>query len=84
MTKEKILKDYSKLTGIRFNGIFYNVNYVNTDLLCKDLEEVVEDDFEIIIGAYQLDEDNCYLEYEFTVKDILNAREVKLYQLQEI
>ena len=85
---KKIFENYSEIIGIRINGIYYHVNCFDTDTLCNyDFEELLDDEYaldEYIAYTYQLDENNFYLEYDFTAQDILNAKNVKLYKLQEI
>lgn len=95
---KKILENYHDIIGVRVNGTYYEVNCFDTDVLCNsDIEEALEDDNKLaealedncifdqdILYAFQLDENNCYLEYSFTAQDILNAKSVKLYKLQEV
>lgn len=77
----KIIKHNTEITGIRVDGVLYNVDYVNTEL--QDIEDIENFD-DTLVYAYQLDEDNMYLEYFFDVEDIKKAKTVVLYKLQEI
>lgn len=69
----KIEKHAGELIGIRVNGVYYNVNCISTN----HANEFVT------LYAYQLDDDNCYIEYEFSYDDIVNS-DVKIYRLEEI
>ncbi len=70
---EKIEKHAGELIGIRVNGVYYNVNCISKDRAGKFTT----------LYAYQLDDDNCYVEYEFDRTDIENSK-VQLYKLQEV
>lgn len=90
-TLKKIFENYSEITGIQINGLFYNIDCINTDIISNydlsdedELQEVLENNYEFLLKAYQLDENDCYLEYEFSIKDIIEARNVVLYKLQKI
>ena len=78
---QKIIDNKSKITGIKLNGIFYEVSYVSVDDVdCFD--QLAPND--IIVSAYLVDEYDCVLKYEFTVEEIKKANDVKLYKLSEV
>ena len=90
-TLKKIFENYSEITGVRVNGIFYNVDYINTDITSNydlddesELQEVLENDYDFLLKAYQIDENECYMGYDFSVQDIVEAKTVILYKLQKI
>lgn len=72
----EILEDkQSVLQAISYNGYFYNVNYV--------LDYNIDTEDQTVLGCYSI-ENNCIVDYEFTLNDLLNARELKFYELKEI
>lgn len=80
---QKIIDNKDKIVGIKIDGNFYDVDYVSVDDVdCHD--QLTDDD--VIINAHTID--NCcgsfVMTFEFTVKEIKNAKEVKLYKLEEI
>ena len=72
-TIEKLEKHAGEIVGIKVNGVYYNVNCISKD----------RDGAFVTLYAYQLDDDNCYIEYEFSYDDLVNA-DVWLYKLQEV
>ena len=70
---KKIIDNKNKLVGIRVNGVYYHVEYVEVDII---------GDFRYV-STYQIDDRDCYIGYDFYTEDLENA-EVKLYELKEI
>ena len=62
-----------EIVGIRIDGDFYNVDFVSTDD-CGELETIY---------AYQLDGNNLYYSFEFTLDD-LKGKTIQVYKLQLI
>lgn len=79
---QKIIDNKHKIVGIKIDGDFYDIDYVSVDDVdCYD--QLVADD--VILHCYTADTDTNVTEnYYFKVKDIKNAKEVKLYELKEI
>ena len=80
---QKVIDNKDSIIGIRIDGVFYDVEYVSVD--DAEVFDMLADD--IIIRAYQVDSTDTYrnlLDYEFTVKDLKDSKEVKLYRLEEI
>ena len=70
---QKIIDNKHKIVGISINDSFYEVDYISVNA----------DD--IILYCYTTDtRTNVTENYYFTKKDIKNAKEVKLYKLEEI
>ena len=67
---QKIIDNKHKIVGIEIDGNFYNVDYVSVnDANCYN--QLVTDT-------------NVTENYYFEVKDIQNAKKIKLYKLEEI
>lgn len=79
---QKIIDNKDKIVGIKIDGDFYDIDYISVDDAdCYD--QLVADD--VILHCYTADTDTNVTEnYYFKVKDIKNAKEVKLYKLEEI
>ena len=72
---QKIIDNKDKIVGIKIDGNFYDVD-------CYD--QLAADD--IIVNAHTIDNygGDGVMTFEFTVKEIKNAKEVKLYKLSEV
>lgn len=79
---QKIIDNKHKIVGIEIDGNFYNVDYVSVnDANCYN-QLVVND---VILHCYTTNTDTNVTEnYYFEVKDIQDAKEIKLYELKEI
>ena len=78
---QKIIDNKDKIVGIRINGVFYDIDFIGVDGQdCYDQFSPCD----TIISAMQIDEFDCVLKYEFSVMDIENAKDVKVYRLEEI
>ena len=79
---QKIIDNKHKIVGIEIDGSFYNVDYVSVnDANCYN-QLVVND---VILHCYTTNTDTNVTEnYYFEVKDIQNAKKIKLYKLEEI
>ena len=77
---QKIIDNQNVIIGIKLDGIFYDVDCVliGSDTDANDLIGDTE-----LIKAHQIDND-LVIGYELSVQDIADAKEVKLYKLQEI
>ena len=70
----RLIEENAKnIAGIRIDGEFYNVDFVDVDD-CGEL---------YMIHAYQLDGNNMYYSYEFSAND-LKDKTVQVYKLQLI
>lgn len=68
---QKIIDNKHKIVGIEIDGNFYNVDYVSVN--------------DVILHCYTTNTDTNVTEnYYFEVKDIQNAKKIKLYKLEEI
>ena len=70
---KKIVKNKDRIVGIRVNGYYYHVEYVEVDTV---------GDFRYV-STYQIDDNDCYIGYDFYTDD-LEGKEVKLYELKEL
>lgn len=71
---QKIIDNRNKIVGIEIDGNFYNVDYI----------PVVAED-KVVLHCYTTDTDRKVTEnYYFYMEDIKNAKEIKLYRLEEI
>lgn len=78
---QKIINNKDNITGITIDGTFYDVSFIGVDGQdCYDQMAPTD----TIVSAYQVDEFDCVLKYDFTVEFIKNAKEVKLYRFEEI
>ena len=80
---QKIIDNKDKIVGIKIDGNFYDVDYISVDDVdCYD--QLAADD--IIVNAHTIDNygGDGVMTFEFTVKEIKNAKEVKLYKLSEV
>lgn len=72
----EILEDKQDvLRAISYNGYFYNVNYI--------LDYNIDTEDQTVLGCYSI-ENNCIVDYEFTLNDLFNAKELKFYELKEV
>lgn len=68
---QKIIDNKHKIVGIEIDGNFYNVDYVSVN--------------DVILHCYTTNTDTNVTEnYYVEVKDIQNAKKIKLYKLEEI
>ena len=72
-TLTKIVENKNDIVGIRVNGTYYHVDYVDVD---------ETGDF-YSLSAYQIDENDLYIGYDFYSEDLINET-VQLYRLQVI
>lgn len=80
---QKIIDNKDKIVGLRFNGSFYDVDYVSVDDVdCYD--QLANDD--VIITAHTIDTvgGDGVMVFEFTVAELKVQKDVKLYRLEEI
>lgn len=78
---QKIIDHKYNIVGVRLDGMFYDVDCVMVD--DAECYDVLTPD-EVIMKAHQIDENECIIEFEFTVKDLKEFKEIKLYELKEI
>lgn len=67
---------HKDLVRIKVNDNYYRINYI----LDYNLDEEILD--ETVLGCFDI-EDNCVVDYEFTLNDLLNS-EVKFYEYKEV
>ena len=67
---------HKDLVRIKINGNYYRISYI----LDYNLDEEILD--ETVLGCFDI-EDNCIVDYEFTLNDLLNS-EVKFYEYKEV
>ena len=70
---QKIIENKHKLAAIKIDGYVYDVKYIQ--LNSPD---------NVMIVSKEVDTSDSVLTYEFTVQDLINAKEVKLYEYKEI
>ena len=69
----KIEENKNDIVGISVNGTYYHVDYVDVDE-CGEFHS---------LSAYQIDENDLYIGYDFYEEDLINET-VILYKLQVI
>ena len=69
----KIEENKNDIVGIRVNGTYYHVDYVDVDE-CGEFYS---------LSAYQIDENDLYIGYDFYREDLINET-VQLFKLQLI
>ena len=67
---------HKDLVRIKINGNYYSISYI----LDYNLDEEFLD--ETVLGCFDI-EDNCIVDYEFTLNDLLKS-EIKLYEYKEV
>lgn len=67
---------HKDLVRIKVNDNYYRINYI----LDYNLDEEILD--ETVLGCFDI-EDNCVVDYEFTLNDLLKS-EVKFYEYKEV